>query len=92
MIYRNVCGPKVRQVREAKGWSRKKLADELMPASEIFRTEKMTGQLIARIETRHRMVLDDEISLLATVLGTSINELVPSLEEVKAEKKRLQQV
>lgn len=69
----NVVGTQVRRLRNARGWSQPDLA---------ARCQRMgwdVGRdIIARIESRVRLVTDSEILYLAKALGSSVVELFPA--------------
>lgn len=69
----NIVGPQVRRLRNARGWSQPELA---------ARCQRMgwdVGRdIIARIETRVRLVTDAEILFLAKALRVSVVELFPT--------------
>src|SRR5206468_11055427 len=69
----NIIGPKVRRLRNARGWSQPQLA------ARCQRIGWDVGRdIIARIESQVRLVTDSEILLLARALGTSLLELFPT--------------
>ncbi len=69
----NIVGPKVRRLRNARGWSQPELA---------ARCQRMgwdtSRDIIARIESQIRLVTDSEILFLAKALGASVIELFPT--------------
>src|SRR5206468_2856444 len=69
----NIVGPRVRRLRNARGWSQPELA------ARCQRIGWDVGRdIIARIESQVRLVTDSEILLLARALGTSVLELFPT--------------
>ena len=68
---RNILGPGIRRVREARGWSQEDLARRLQIAGwDVDRT------LIARIELRTRCITDMELLALAQTFGVTLNEFI----------------
>lgn len=67
----NVCGPRVRQIRTEKGWSRAKLAEQCQIAGW-----DISEDTIDRIEAKARWVGDIELVTLAKVLEVSLDTLV----------------
>jgi transcriptional regulator with XRE-family HTH domain len=69
----NIVGPRVRRLRNARGWSQPELA---------ARCQRMgwdVGRdIIARIESQVRLVTDSEILFLAKALGASVVDLFPT--------------
>jgi transcriptional regulator with XRE-family HTH domain len=69
----NIVGPQVRRLRNARGWSQPELAARCQRMGwDIGR------DIIARIESRVRLVTDSEILFLAKALRTSVAELFPA--------------
>ena len=65
---RNLLGPGIRRVREAKGWSQEDVARRLQLAGwDVDRT------LIARIELRTRCITDMELLALAKTFGVTLD-------------------
>ena len=69
----NIVGPQVRRLRNAQGWSQPELAARCQRMGwDIGR------DIIARIESRVRLVTDSEILFLAKALRASVAELFPA--------------
>ena len=69
----NIVGPQVRRLRNAQGWSQPELAARCQRIGwDIGR------DIIARIESRVRLVTDSEILFLAKALRASVAELFPA--------------
>jgi transcriptional regulator with XRE-family HTH domain len=69
----NIVGPQVRRLRNAQGWSQPELAARCQRMGwDIGR------DIIARIESRIRLVTDSEILFLARALHASVAELFPT--------------
>ena len=65
---------RLRELRDARGWSQRDFADELARLGE-----PMDRAIIARVETDNRGISLDEAILFAAALGTSLeNMIVPS--------------
>ena len=65
---RNLLGPGIRRVREAKGWSQDDVARRLQLSGwDVDRT------LIARIELRTRCITDMELLALAKIFGVKLD-------------------
>ena len=69
---KNTCGPNLRRIRSARGWSQNDLAMHCQLAG--LDVSRVT---IATIEANGRVVRDFELRILAGILGVSIDELVP---------------
>lgn len=63
---KNIIGPLIRELREAKGWTQGDFARELQGLKS-----RLTEKDIARIEARDLMVRDFETLYLLTALGIS---------------------
>ncbi len=71
---RNVLGLRLRAARERVGWSQAELAQHLqLRGWDIGRTD------ITKIELRRRCITDYELLALASVLGTSLEELAAGI-------------
>lgn len=68
----NVCGPQVSRFRSGLGWSQPQLAAKCQRAGW-----DVSRDIIARIELENRWVGDFELAILASVLGVSVEELLP---------------
>jgi transcriptional regulator with XRE-family HTH domain len=69
---KNLCGPRIRQLRIAREWSQADLAAECQRSGfDISR------EMIAWIESRRRRVDDIELKKLASIFGVPIQGLVP---------------
>ncbi|XHR28132.1 MAG: helix-turn-helix domain-containing protein [Chthoniobacteraceae bacterium] len=69
---RNVIGPKIQKLRQAKGWSQIELVGKLQLGGwDIERT------VLTKIENGHRCITDYELILIAKVLGVTLNDLLP---------------
>ena len=73
----NICGSRIRKIRQEQGYSQNDLAIRLQLADM-----SLTQKAISRIETGHRVVPDYEIRYLAEALGVSVMYLL-GLEEEK---------
>lgn len=74
----NILGPKLRQVREERGWTQ----DQVAAKCQVLGFDLTRGTL-AKIESRVRAVSDHEIPYLAKVLRCSIESLFPKrLEQI----------
>ncbi len=66
----NVIGPRVREIREFKGWTQ----DELAARCNLLGWSISRGTL-GKIEARVRRITDSEVALLAKALEVDVNEL-----------------
>lgn len=70
---RNLIGPKVRQLRDQKGWSQAEFAAKCQTKGwDISR------DIVAAIEGQVRTVSESEVVMLATILEVSPASLLPS--------------
>ena len=67
----NFCGPVIRRMRVAKGWSQDHLASKCQLGGW-----DASRDVIARIELRNRLVTDWEIIALAKALGCKPGDLL----------------
>ena len=67
----NVCGVRIRKIRQERGYSQNDLAIKLQLADM-----NLTQKAISRIETGDRVVPDYELKYFAAVLGVSVTELL----------------
>ena len=67
----NICGSRIRKIRQERGYSQNDLAIKLQLADM-----SLTQKAISRIETGDRVVLDYELKHFAAVLGVSVAELL----------------
>lgn len=67
----NLCGIKVRSLRKGKGFSQRKLADELQLAGL-----DVDKNAIQRVESGQRFVTDIELKKLAAIFDVSVNDLL----------------
>lgn len=67
----NVCGVRIRKIRQERGYSQNDLAIKLQLADM-----NLTQKAISRIETGDRAVLDYELKYFAAVLDVSVTELL----------------
>ena len=67
----NIVGPKVRQLREAKGLTQ----EELTARCNVMKWEISRGTL-AKIEAQVRRVTDEEVVLLAKALNVGVSDLL----------------
>ena len=67
----NICGSRIRKIRQERGYSQNDLAIKLQLADM-----NLTQKAISRIETGDRVVLDYELKYFAAVLGVSVAELL----------------
>lgn len=72
---RNIVGPQVMKLRNAKGWSQQQMA----AACQVAGWDVSRG-VIARIEGGVRWVADFELLPLAAMLGVAVPELFPEKE------------
>ena len=72
VIFLNVIGPQVRQLRERKGWNQNQLAVKLQLAG----WDTSQGSL-SRLENGERRVPDMELFVLADVLGAKLETFFP---------------
>lgn len=68
---KNTCGPRVRKIRDQKGWSQPELAAKCQLAGW-----DVSRDIIARIECQTRWVGDFELLELSKVLDVPVNELL----------------
>ena len=69
--FRNIIGPRVRQLRQSQGLTQKNLAEKLQLLGY-----DLTDLTVLRIENGTRFVADYEVKALAQVLGVSCGELL----------------
>ena len=69
--YKNIIGPRVRQLRQSQGLTQKNLAEKLQLLGY-----DLTDLTVLRIENGTRFVADYEVKALAQVLGVSCGELL----------------
>lgn len=69
--FKNIIGPRVRQLRQSQGLTQKNLAERLQLAGF-----DLTDLTILRIENGTRFVADYEVKALARVLGVSCGYLL----------------
>lgn len=67
----NVCGVRIRKIRQERGYSQNDLAIKLQLADM-----NLTQKAISRIETGDRVVPDYELKYFAAVLDVSVTELL----------------
>ena len=67
----NVCGVRIRKIRQERGYSQNDLAIKLQLADM-----NLTQKAISRIETGDRVVPDYELKYFAAVLGVLVTELL----------------
>lgn len=67
----NIVGPKIRQIREAKGLTQ----EELTARCNVMKWEISRGTL-AKIEAQVRRVTDEEVVLLAKALNVGVSDLL----------------
>lgn len=67
----NLCGRKIQELRKAKGWSQRKLADELQ-----LKGIDLSKNAIQQIESGERFVIDIEIKAIATLFGVTSDILL----------------
>ena len=73
----NICGSRIRKIRQERGYSQNDLAIKLQLADM-----NLTQKAISRIETGDRAVLDYELKYFSAVLDVSVAELL-GIEEGK---------
>ncbi len=66
----NLIGPRVREIRESKGWTQ----DELATRCNLLGWSISRGTL-GKIEARVRRITDAEVALLAKALEVDVSEL-----------------
>jgi transcriptional regulator with XRE-family HTH domain len=75
---KNVVGPRVRQLRDQKGWTQELLAEKLqLQGWDVSRTS------LAKLEAQLRRVPDCELLFLAKALGVTPNDLLPQHPDLK---------
>jgi len=75
--FRNIAGPKIRQSRSEQGWTQEQMVAKLQLAGlELDRVG------LAKIESQIRSLLDFELVVIAEVLGVTLNELLPSADDI----------
>lgn len=67
----NILGGQIRGVRETRGWTQEKLAEQLQLAGW-----SISRDVVARIETGRRTIIDVELLLLSRVLEFSVDQLL----------------
>lgn len=67
----NIVGPKIRQIREAKGLTQ----EELTARCNVMKWGISRGTL-AKIEAQVRRVTDEEVVLLAKALNVGVSDLL----------------
>ncbi len=72
--YRNAVGPQVRRFRTALGFTQEQLAGKLNLAG----LHEMNRLTVVKIEGQIRSVFDYELAIVAKVLGTTCDELLPA--------------
>lgn len=82
---KNICGTRIRQLREKRGKSLIVLAAEL----DVDFGVKLDRSVIGKIESGRRKVSDYELFVIAEALGVSVQKLFPtdSLEALKTLKR-----
>ena len=70
---RNVVGPKLRLLRDQKGWSQPELAAKCQ-----IQGWNISRDIVARIELQLRWVADFELIILAKVFQLTPNDLLPT--------------
>jgi Helix-turn-helix len=75
---RNIVGPQVMKLRNAKGWSQQQMA----AACQVAGWDVSRG-VIARIEGGVRWVADFELLPLSAMLGVAVPELFPEKERAR---------
>jgi len=66
----NVVGPKIRELREAQGLTQ----EEFAAKCNVLKWDISRGTL-AKIEAKVRRITDEEVALLAKVLGVEVGAL-----------------
>lgn len=67
----NLCGEKVRRLRKGRGFSQRKLADELQLAGL-----DVDKNAIQRVESGQRFVTDIELKKFAAIFNVSVDDLL----------------
>lgn len=74
----NLIGPRVRALRDRKGWTQEDLSTKL----QVFGWD-VSRESLAKLETQQRRVPDGELFVLAKVLKTTTDALFPSGTNIK---------
>lgn len=83
--FRNIAGPIIRRLRNARGWTQAELAAKIQIVGlDLDRAD------IGKIESQLRSLYDFELFLFAVVLGVSASDLNPGLKKAKADLSTLQ--
>src|SRR5471032_2826326 len=78
--FRNIAGPCIRRLRNARGWTQADLAAKMQIAGlDLDRAD------IGKIESQLRSLFDYELFLFASVLGVTASDLNPGLKKAKGE-------
>ena len=78
--YRNIAGPLVRRLRNARGWTQAEFAAKIQIAGlDLERAD------IGKIESQLRSLFDFELFILAAVLGVTAMDLNPGLKKAKGD-------
>ncbi|MCB1087319.1 MAG: helix-turn-helix transcriptional regulator [Verrucomicrobiae bacterium] len=85
--FRNVIGPAVRRLRTERGLTQDQLAARLVMAG-IQNADRVW---VAKVESRIRSVFDFELAVVAGVLGTKPDRLLPELDVLKTDLQALQE-
>ena len=76
--FRNVAGPTIRRLRNARGWTQAELAAKLQIIGlDLDRAD------VGKIESQLRSIYDFELFLLAQALGIDANTLNPGIKKIK---------
>lgn len=84
--FRNAIGPAVRRLRTEKGLTQDQLAARLVMEG----LENVDRVWVAKVESQIRSVFDFELVLISKVLGVTVSEVLPSLDELRQDLAALQ--
>ncbi len=68
----NIIGPTVQRLREERGWSLQRLADEFDRQGI-----SVTPQTLERVESQEEIITDAELMAFALIFQTDIDDLLP---------------
>ena len=78
--FRNVAGPVIRRLRNARGWTQAELAARLqIKGLDLDRAD------VGKIESQLRSIYDFELFLFAEALAADANVFSPGLKKIKAD-------
>lgn len=85
--FRNAIGPAVRRLRIERELTQDQLAARLALAG----LDSADRVWVAKVEAQIRSVFDYELAVIATVLGVTVDELLPKGKELKKDLPALQE-